>query len=371
MIHATRKSIRAPRLAFTLIELLVVVSILAILTSILVPRLRTVTRERNIREAARVVGSVFSRASNRAVTDGIAGVQLQRNLNFVTDVGYQYAVTRIGLLRRVPDFTGDQRGSMATPMGAGIVSIPLPLEQNDLEIVQSGDSITFDNSSVRYQIESVAAAGTTLTLTLDRNASNSYLPDPGLFATARSYSIRRVPRLLRSSVVDLPQGHIIDLRFSGCETVDSSTPLLPINIIDPNAPEQIAILLDGQGAFSQFVARSNISGTPAYLRTPQSPFFALVTRADEGNTANPLASPTNLWVSINNTSGIVNVGYNNPSGNRGVEPQNFGLGDLFGPPTSVATSGPAGGGFFAADRIRFNSIVSAARTASLTGSAAQ
>ena len=143
------------RPAFTLIEILVVVSILVILTSLLVPRLRMVTQERNIREAARLVGSIFSQASQRAVTDGISGVVLQRNDNFNAG-GYLFAATRLGILRRVPDFTGDVVGSVATAVAPGVVSIPYPLEQQSLEIVQAGDSIRFGNSrSVSYQITKV------------------------------------------------------------------------------------------------------------------------------------------------------------------------------------------------------------------------
>lgn len=354
---------RQPRRpAFTLIELLVVISILAILTALLVPRLRTVTKERNIREAARVVGSMFARASQQAVTDGVSGVLLQRNANFEAD-GYQFAATRIALLRAVPNFAGDQLGSVAMPEGPGVVSIPTPLEQADLEIVQSGDSITFGNSSVSYRIEAVTANGGRLNLMLQRDASNNYLPDPGLMAFGRRpYSIQRVPRILRSSVTDLPDGHLIDLRYSGCLTVDNNG--TAINVIDPvaafdnnGAASDVAILFDEQGKFDQLILRSNVAATQAYLRTPQSPFFAFVARSELDELANPLVDETSLWVSVGHNSGAVNVGYNNPSGISGEVPQNFSLLEM--------------ANLFGSDRPQFNRLVGSARSASLTASAAQ
>lgn len=354
---------RPRRPAFTLVELLVVISILAILTALLVPRLRTVTKERNIREAARVVGSMFARASQQAVTDGVSGVLLQRNPNFEAD-GYQFAATRIALLRAVPNFAGDQLGSLATPEGAGVVSIPTPLEQADLEIVQSGDSITFGNSQVAYRIEEVEEVGGRLRLRLLRNASNAYLPDPGLTTFGdRPYSIQRVPRILRSSVTDLPDGHLIDLRYSGCLTTDNGG--ASINVIDPVAAvdgndvseSDVAILFDDQGKFDQLILRSNVAESQAYLRTPQSPFFAFVASSELEDTANPLVDETSLWVSVGHNSGAVNVGYNNPSGIGGEVPQNFTLLQM--------------ANLFQNDRPQFNRLLTAARSASLTASAAQ
>ena len=395
------------RPAFTLIEILVVVSILVILTSLLVPRLRMVTQERNIREAARLVGSIFSQASQRAVTDGVSGIVLQRNDNFNAG-GYLFAATRLGILRRVPDFTGDQVGSVATAVSPGIVSIPFPLEQAELEIVKAGDSIRFDNSrSVSYQItkvnEMIAANPPVLNLVLAGAAGTNYLPDPGASPGAmRSYSIQRLPRLLKSSVIDMPDGHIIDLRFSGCQTIDSgyqfaidslrggATPQFPINVIEPNPrkieadaantivefgettvegfrPSDVVLLFDGQGKFDQVVFRQNYTttgatiATSAFLRIAQSPFYAFVASSELDATVNPLANENNLWVSLSNTSGVVNVGYNNPSGTAGFVPQDFTLGNMETLFQSEVLD----------DRMQFNNIISAARAISNVGSAAQ
>ena len=71
---------------FTLVEILVTITIMVILTALLIPNVRTVTKDRNAREAARLVGSIMSQASQRAVNDGVAGIVLFRNPNFFIDV---------------------------------------------------------------------------------------------------------------------------------------------------------------------------------------------------------------------------------------------------------------------------------------------
>jgi len=71
------------RRGVTLVELLVVISILSVMTAIMIPRLRVINKDRNIREAARVVGSTLVKASNRAVNEGVAGLIAERHDNFV------------------------------------------------------------------------------------------------------------------------------------------------------------------------------------------------------------------------------------------------------------------------------------------------
>ena len=69
------------RSGMTLIELLVAISILVIIAAILVPQLRFASADRNIREASRMVASLFAEASQRAINDGVAGVVIDRNPN--------------------------------------------------------------------------------------------------------------------------------------------------------------------------------------------------------------------------------------------------------------------------------------------------
>ena len=400
------KKIRPRSFGFTLIEILVVVSILSIMTALLVPRLRMVTKERNIREAARIVGSMFSRASQMASLDGIAGVVLIRNPNvFDAATNFQYAVTQVGVLRRVPDYTGDQLTSTvtqaATPM-PGVLKIDMPLEQDALQIVQAGDSIRISGNPISYQIVDVRQLiANELTLVLDGavldNSGNSvgwgsYLPDPNIIVGAgagRKFKIERLPRLLRSSLTDLPDGHQIDLRFSGCQTTDSgylpSPPAppgqargvpFPINVVEPN-PQQVgdgngdgvvdplpisffnselAMIFDDQGKFDRLVMKRTDPVTlyrSTYSRIAQGPFLAFVTAAELDLTVNPLADDKNLWVSVGNTSGVVNVGYNSA--------QNVSLGDLGNLYSSNNIN----------DRVLFNAYLSNARGIAVAGSSAQ
>ena len=112
MKHPTLKTHRTQ--GFTLIEILVVIVIATVVLSIAIPRIRTVNAERNARETARVVGSAFSNASQRAAIEGVAGLRIVRNPNFIQGGGatpFQFAATQLTVLRAVPSFTGDQLGS--------------------------------------------------------------------------------------------------------------------------------------------------------------------------------------------------------------------------------------------------------------------
>ena len=134
------------RPGFTLIELLVVISIMAALTALMIPRLRAVNQDRGIREAARVVGSKFAEASDRARRDGAAAVTLVRNPNMVDVDGVQFGASTIFLSRAVPNFIGDEDESRAGTMRSGnVLRITEPLEYDaatpDENVVRSGDSI--------------------------------------------------------------------------------------------------------------------------------------------------------------------------------------------------------------------------------------
>ena len=416
---------------FSLVELLVTITIMVILLSLLIPNIRTVTKDRNAREAARTVSSLFSTASQRAATDGIAGVILFRNPNFLLDanndqildpmVDFQFAVNRMALLRSVPDYAGDFTAAVAvlsttpppvsTPIPPvdqqAVISIPLPVEQTDLNLVSPGDRISLNNNRFDYPITNVAPHPTLLGL-LDVTIrvgppvpSALSLPDPTLMlpaGTSVPFVVKRSPRVLNSSTLELPSDLIVDLRFSGFNSTDSVIPggsaVIPGNapgfdstVIEPvplepdvlsvtDVPflnQNIAILFGEDGQLDQ-MGQVTAQGGIRYAHTSRAlgPLFLFVAEYDatsisSGNEENPLLSDTNLWVSVSNTTGAVNVGYNDPTGITGETLDTLRrryLGTFTGGPSAPIVQRRA-------DRAVFNDLISSARNDSVIGSAAQ
>lgn len=402
-------------IGFTLIEVLVVITILAVVTALLIPQLRTVNKERVSREAARVVASLFTQASQRAVIEGSSGVLLQRNPNFADGLGYSYAVTGMSLLRAVPSFAGDLTtdSAMAVAGPPDLVAIPLPIEQAELEIVKAGDTISFNGSSLEYTIESVAVVGGLLQLDLDLTGQKEYLPAPnapgGILANAAAatppvnipFVIRRLPRPLKSSFTELPQGHLIDLRFSGFTMLDSgynplaaqvtlippisvdsgsrSFPVLtqfPRNVLEPHprgpsadglnlidfGMSDVAILFGPDGEVDRMVmlAQDRFDNTVIFQRplVDNLRLFVADAELDDPNGTsvelNPINSASNLWVSVSKNSGTANVGYNVVPATR------LALSDL-----KILFEGDA------AQRAEFNTIIDQSRGDSDVSTAAQ
>ena len=315
------------RTGFTLVEILVVIVIATVVLSIAIPRIRTINKERSTREAARIVGSAFANAGQRARIDGVAGVRLTRNANFLQGT-FQFAAAEVSLLRSVPNYVGDTEGAMiqndvpaATPNN--LISILMPLEQDELNIVRAGDLISFNGSSVTYRIlavnedtdESGNPAIGTMQLQLDLAG---YLPGP---AHESSFSISRRPRVLRSSTSTLPSNQIIDLRFSGFEVLDGQLPSRLTSVFEPiiggvENNFDIDFIFDEEGA----VDRIYYNNPAATFRTPLGPLYFFVTEAPNSvETSEPVATQdnTSLWVSISSLSSSTNIGYNNSAPSAG------------------------------------------------------
>jgi prepilin-type N-terminal cleavage/methylation domain-containing protein len=365
----------AGKSGFTLIELLVVISIMAALTALMLPRLRTVNQDRGIREAARVVGSKFAEASDRARRDGAAAVTLFRNPNMVDVNGVQFGVSTISISRAVPNYPGGSSGETGTKrarvvggnMFQDVLRIPRPLEQSDLndnqeDLVRVGDFVRVSASPevstpVSYRIVDLDPPNVMpprtvpdqLDIQLDLVDTKPDFPG-AVGTTPLFFVIERQPKILRSSITDLPPGYTVDLRLSGplqtMETMGNSGIVdgtgTPIGIrplfyekrrdavadgsILANAYNRIDILFDSTGGISSVrTYRGNwdgfTTGSPSFPdpdgeqvnQAITGPLELFVTPSElEADGGSPLYDETNLWVTISNTSGGVNIGYNNP-----------------------------------------------------------
>ena len=332
----------------TLVELLVVITILTVIFAVMIPRLRAVSADRNIREAARVVSSAFSRASSRAVNDGLSGLMILPNPNFQqatfdnfdpdpNELGPFYAGTRIFQMRELPAYIGEEENSLAWSTPDIPLVIDKPFEHDEDEgrlIIQANDEISFNGSSYRYRILEVNEEDQfRLNLTLDLAGGPAPAPNLGEprdeghdpSTNGVPFVIHRQPRRLESSLVELPEGYIIDLRYSG--------PLLPN---DPSTSEDemlgtflnesqagdeplgVVLHFDANGVISRMFLVNTNSFEP--VGAPLQPIAALdwlVTEFDpnaigpDGNYISklddPIFSPNNKWVTVDHLTGGVHV----------------------------------------------------------------
>lgn len=281
--------------------------VIVILLAIIIPRLRIVTRERELREAARAVRAMIAAARDDAVTNRSGGILFRRNTNFVHK-GSWYASTELGILRAVPDYVGDQvfvKGAFprrgAFRASAAQVEIPYPIEQEDSALVQIGDSLSLNHSSAKFEITAVEQAisnqgARVLRITLDVGVPYPSIP---LRFDDAPFVIQRRPRLKRSSLTEIPGDHLVDLRFSGFDPVFE--PL--VKDVEPNFRNyEIEILFEKGGYLSRFIyweltADNQRTGRRVSRRTTDA-VFLLVTDAPVSSDNFPLAAP-GFWVRAN------------------------------------------------------------------------
>ncbi len=346
----TRKN-RQPA-GLTIVELLVVISIMALLTALIVPQVRLINKDRNIREAARVVGTALTQARDRAIATGAAGLMIERNGNlFLADEepGYPvyYAGTRLYLMRHVPNYVDDHGEGASLELnndGDYVVAIRAPWEQAQQAVIRPGDNICLNSSSVRYLIESVTPFTANATPYL-RLGINTDAPLPAPVASVQGgqpqpvpYTIERLPRKIESSVIDLPEGYIIDLRYSGYWNQNPFVKgPLPTNVFDQTSEfttyhpdsnsslvkESIELYFGKDGSLDRYRVPA-LGFLPKLSRGSMDLFVTeyrpedLINPAESGlelrgtRAKSILSNPASLWVTLSHQTGGVNVGYNEP-----------------------------------------------------------
>ena len=294
------------RSGMTLIELLVAIAILVIIAAILVPQLRFASADRSVREASRLVASMFAQASQRAVNDGVAGVLIERNPNITDeDTGVAYAATSMFLMRRIPRYIGESVDEEAVISSATSVSIPLPSEQTTLGTIRVGDQISFGNQSqLRFTITALNEAGSNLELTLDLSRFGTP-PNNAPPNNTSEFIIYRQPRRLASSRVDLPTGYLVDLRLSGeLDTLNNTS----FFALDTSA-ESVTYLFNGRGNIDRFFYTDG--GGARLNRFPSQPAYLMVREFNPEENGerieNVLNNDLSMWVTIELTTGAANV----------------------------------------------------------------
>lgn len=364
------------RSGLTLVELLVVIAIMGLLTALIVPQVRLINKDRNIREAARVVGTGLTQARDRATSSGGGGLLIERNINLRYPLGANdsqtifYAGTRLYQLRDVPNLEDDYLGGMR------VSDPPSSLNANEFKMVtfrnrlipnqfRLGDYISVPSCpggcNRNYLITHIGQPHVSpknwwptwsnvqeidVIVKLEGKDLANTFPgvQPNQAPAERAYEIKRQPRKMKNSQIDLPDGYIVDLRYSGSlDEVDVQGVPAPFAGKDglPDSTTQFSLVGDTGGISITFNEVGELDRI-AYLTNyddqwsgPQDanpPLFPIpqfqqqlegvnlfvteyrpedTAAGDYNATANRvLSNPASLWVTLNARTGGVNVGYN-------------------------------------------------------------
>lgn len=248
-VAAARLRIGSGRAGVTLVELLVVITIMSAIAILIIPQVRTVTRERNLREAARTVELVFAEASSRARADGFAGVAIARNTNFSHYVNntatpldpagqkVYHAGYVLYQMRQPLPWKGNAEDARAeiTAAGGGSFTARIEAPYDSRIVIEPGSRLRLGNSPVQHRViavQPVAPVVTTPEIDLIC-LHDPFVPAPKVSSTDLvRFALLRRPEVITSTATPLPKGYFINLNYSGALDVPVGMPAMDLDNSD-------------------------------------------------------------------------------------------------------------------------------------------
>jgi type II secretory pathway pseudopilin PulG len=329
----------ATRRGVTLLELLAVIIIIVTVTAATIPALLPALANRRVREASRMVNVFFAGARNRALQTGRpVGVMLER-FNGLPDAAMTLSYCEVP-----PPYSGDVINSTIHISQGKVTKFDMG-DQGWQGVVRQGDLLKLNYQGNLYRLTGTTDAQGFLQSPSSNNWQLVHVtapPGSPLPGTPNDlvvpFQIFRAPVKLASGSIQLPEGTVVDLYFSGFDwpaaagdpVRTSGTWTFQPNPALGSDPYPVAITFNPNGSVHKVWCYNNdlFANNPGWgPQDPITPIHLLIGRREllppttspknDPNKADyNWQDPSNLWVSINGQTGLVatteNAVPNNP-----------------------------------------------------------
>ena len=358
---------RLRRTGLTLVEMLMVIAVLAIVTAAAIPLVRTLTADREIREASRVLTTFIESARNDAIGKEFGGILIERSLN---DPNRAIDIYKI---KRPPSYRGDITDAQAVILRNSDVAETVVFSKGENTLMAAGkiypgDEIRFGFKGQWYEIYHDDPNEA-----FPREIATKPMP-PGILApvpdsmfpillyrirtykfretsrlltngavsvganplhkhtngTTASYEVRRQPVKISSNSITLPRQTYIDLYNSGFSVLNQAASSPGNDGFarggnefasqgDPNDPNDLRPKRGGIGivfrrdgsldyVFHQIYVAAGNNRPSFHITVPYASINLLVAydRAqDESNLPDPMNDLSNFWINISRAKGKI------------------------------------------------------------------
>lgn len=301
----------------TLTELLVVIAVLMILASMTVGSLRPGMQGMQVREGARVLNSVLSKARYRAQRNGrpagvmfepLASKQGDVSLNLIpVEEPRPFGGDTSGATISFADSTTENTLTTTATISAGNRSIG---DLVSAGVIATGDRLQLNYRGHMFFVSGLSEGSNSITLTTTSHS-------PRWPSGSVPFLFHRRPRPSSSPATQMPQGSVVDLTVSGWGKQEVFTP-------DESTP--VIVMFSPSGPVERMFSWDPSNGGKPRIAPAISAIHFLVGRIDQtptnGTSAN-LGDPNNRWVSITPLTGMIRTNELSiiyPSNDRNQDP---------------------------------------------------
>ena len=250
-------------------------------------------KDRQSREAARIVGGIIAEAQSHSQAGVISGIWIERNPNLGN------AANQIFRIRAPRPFSGygANANALVTPAAnTAVLPVEFGTSATSVNLININDRIQFNQRGPLYRIIDVRMGPTNAQTEIEYEQRVIDPPIPGSGVVPMLFKVFRRPVRVETSLTQLPKGYVVDLSQSGHG---------PGGFQFAGGTGPLIITFDGSGQIDQIYVNGLDDLAGGVI--PTGPVHLLVAENDVESGIPSILNTRNLWVSVNHLSGQTGV----------------------------------------------------------------